>query len=217
MFCIYCGGENPQDAVFCRGCGKKIVPVGQASVQTEYGGEYPSYPSEPAFPYAPAQAAEPAPAAFSAQSPLTQAQPVPVMPPVTNRQNRNVILGIIGLVLLVALAWGGYAYATRSTPERTLANVCDGLKSGNYAEVYDQLSGNALSSTTSEADWIASVKSSMDNAGGVTGCTVSDVVETDPTATGWMNITYSRIQAQDIHWHLIDENGTWKIDDIAGS
>jgi hypothetical protein len=56
----------------------------------------------------------------------------------------------------------------------------------------------------------------MDNAGGVTGCTVSDVVETDPTATGWMNITYGRIQAQNIHWHLTDENGTWKIDNIVG-
>jgi hypothetical protein len=57
----------------------------------------------------------------------------------------------------------------------------------------------------------------MDNAGGVTGCTVSDVVETDPTATGWMNITYGKIQAQNIHWHLIDENGVWKIDNIVSS
>jgi hypothetical protein len=215
MFCIDCGGENPQDAVFCRECGKRIVPVGQANARTEYGGEYPSYPSEPVIPNAPMQ--EAGPAAFSAQSPLAQAQPVPVVPPAANHQTRNMLLGIIGLVLLIALIWGSYAYANRSTPERTLNNVCDGLRNGNYAEVYDQLTGNALNGSISEANWIASVKSSMDNAGGVTGCTVSDVVETDPTATGWMNITYSRIQAQDIHWHLIDENGTWKIDNIAGS
>lgn len=24
MFCEYCGAENPDDATFCRGCGKRL-------------------------------------------------------------------------------------------------------------------------------------------------------------------------------------------------
>lgn len=120
------------------------------------------------------------------------------------------------LVLLVLLGGGGaYLYLqNRSTPQKTLAAYCDGWKTGNAQEIYDQLSTHAQSGNS-----VADVQKVIDSTklvGGVTACTVSDVTENGSTATGIVTLTLDG-KATHAQEDLVQQNGVWKIDNSTNS
>jgi hypothetical protein len=120
----------------------------------------------------------------------------------------------IGLVVLLLLLVGGGAFLAytqlRSTPQKTLAAYCEGWKTNNAQEIYNQLdTSQRARATVSE---IQRVLDSVRQTGGVTDCTVSNVQQNGPTATGVVTLSAGSGRTASETDTLIQENGAWKID-----
>ncbi len=116
MFCIYCGTNNPDDAVFCRGCGRQqpaanhpqLPNTAQASspyeepVAPTYYGQQAS-----ASPYVESQPTPPPVYGQTQLSPNPYAPNAPVAPqPARHISRRAVLIGLGGLVALGAVGGG---------------------------------------------------------------------------------------------------------------
>jgi len=117
----------------------------------------------------------------------------------------------VALVLIIAIV--AFAARNASSPTQTLTTYCNDYKAGDYAAAYDLFSSN-LQGQITKAAFVSSQTQAANQVGGITGCTITSVVESDPSATGTIVFTESvggTFQNRD---KLVDENGTWKIDSV---
>jgi hypothetical protein len=155
----------------------------------------PAYP-QPAYP----QPAYPQPGGFGQPG-----YPAP------RKSRAGLWVGLVILLLIIIGGGGVLAYMQlRSTPQKTLTAYCDGWKTGNAQEIYNQLDAAERAKGT-VAD-IQSVLNTLKQAGGVTDCTVSNVQQTGSTATGVVTLSAGNGRSASETDTLIQENGTWKID-----
>src|SRR6266536_37236 len=74
--------------------------------------------------------------------------PIPGYMPIEHvrRRDRRLILIGLGLLVVIALAVGGYFYFTRSTPEKTLDAFCNAMQNKDYPMFYtDSATGDIYS------------------------------------------------------------------------
>ncbi len=119
--------------------------------------------------------------------------------------------GGVALVLIIVVV--AFAARNLSSPTQTLTAYCNDYKAGDYAAAYDLFSSN-LQGQITKASFVSSQTQAANQVGGITGCTITSVVESDPSATGTIIFTDSvggTFQNRD---KLVDENGTWKIDSV---
>ncbi|HEX4074721.1 MAG TPA: zinc ribbon domain-containing protein, partial [Candidatus Acidoferrales bacterium] len=135
MFCNYCGSPNPDDASFCRACGKAIGahinPPARAEIR-------PPVPAGPVGPSPAQPQAEPPLPAQPLPQPLPQMQP---QPPAA-RNNKIGLWILVGfaacLVLVIAVAWG--FRQNQAAPEQTPVVIPD---SAPVQPVQDDLAAQA--------------------------------------------------------------------------
>lgn len=165
-----------------------------------YGQSQPAYSAaQPAYP----QAGYPQPAYPQV------GYPQPGYPP--QKKSRVGLWIAIIVILLVLIGGGAGAYlATRSTPQKTLAAYCDGWKTGNAQEIYNQVDRH-LQGETSVSD-IQKILDLAKTEGGITSCTVGSVTESGSTATAIVTFVIKGRSSSETDT-LIKEDGTWKIDD----
>src|SRR5207248_610970 len=101
-------------------------------------------------------------------------------------------------------------YVNRSTSTKTLDAFCSALKGGNYPTAYNQLSSGLQAKFGSEAAFAAGYANNG-GLGKVTSCSVGSV--DDGAGTGTINYTFSGGSALVVDYTLVNENGTWKIND----
>lgn len=171
----------------------------------------------------------PPPPAYNVQSPYQQQQqyyppygqgqpPVPSpKPPATSltarfrsdSRFRLIVIGA-GVLLLLLIIAGGIAIAGGgSSPTKTLTQYCNDFKAGDFNSAYDLLSSNTQS-TVSRSQYI-STEQGVNQAGGVTNCSVTNVNESDPSATGNIVYTFGNGRTLTGRYTLVLQNGTWKI------
>jgi len=123
------------------------------------------------------------------------------------------MLSCLGLLALLATAVGVYAYSSRSTPDKTLATVCNAFKASDFPTVYNQYSSGYQRQIGGEANWEAATKQDASSQGGVVDCTYSNVNVNGSTGSDVMSLTfgsgYSAVET--FQQTLILENGVWKI------
>jgi hypothetical protein len=186
--------------------------------QQGYPGQAPNYPnygSPPQQPYAPPLQ----PGQYDQPQTDITAPGRPVRPARRSHVGLWITLIILLLIILGAAA-GAYYYVNRSTPTKTLQAYCDAIKTGNASEAYNQLSTQAQSQTTQQR-----FTTSFNDAerllnsplvGGISDCTVSNVRENGSSATGTIVITVKNGgRSITSNGSLINENGTWKINNAT--
>lgn len=162
-----------------------------------YPQQQPAYPQQPGYP----QQAYPQPGGFGQ----------PGFPPPQRKSRAGLWIIIIVLLLLVVGGGGAYYYfQIRSTPQKTLAAYCDGWKTNNAQEIYNQLDTAQQAKTTVSA--IQKAMGLVSVVGGVKDCTVGSVQENGSTATAIVTITLGDGKTASETDSLIQENGTWKLD-----
>lgn len=127
-------------------------------------------------------------------------------------------LYVIGAGVALLLIIGGIVVASQSasTPTKTLTNFCNDYKAGNFASAYNELSNNQQSQET-QSQFVTAQQAAVNQVGGVTSCTVSNVNENDPSATGTVVFTLGDGQTVTQNYKLVDQNGTWKIDNATAT
>ncbi len=184
----------------------------------------PSYSQPGSFAQAPAPPPYPQPGNFEQQqAAYPQVQPAYAPPgyappgfgPIGTLQRRNNTgLIIAGVVILVLLIIGGTSIylVSRSTPEKTLGNYCDALKTGNGQELYDNL--DAAGQLHSSVALMQQYVNDFSGSGGLRDCVVGSVQENGSSASGTVTLTGNNGQSATQTFTLIQENGTWKIDTV---
>jgi len=171
-----------------------------ASAQPSYTPPPPAYP-QPAYP----QPAYPQPA---------YPQPGSFQPgyPARKKSRAGLWIGLVVLLLILIVGGGAvFAYTQlRSTPQKTLAAYCDGWKTSNAQEIYNQL--DAANQAKLSVSDIQRTLDGLKQVGSVTDCTVSNVQQTGSTATGVVTLAVNSGRSASETDTLIQENGTWKID-----
>ncbi len=135
--------------------------------------------------------------------------PIPGYVPIeqVRRRDRRFILIGVGLLVVIALAVGGYIYFTRSTPEKTLDVFCNAMRGQDYQTAFNQLS---LSLQRSETELEFAHTS---QAGGKVGaCTHSPATTTSNLATANVTLVTGSGQSSSTTVTLIMDSGSaWKI------
>jgi hypothetical protein len=205
MYCVHCGAKNSSEATFCQQCGKQLpttdqdeptVSTNPPALSSPY--EYTPYATTPSTLSDPVLAPPPGiPASELPTAPSTQRP----------KRRRGYFIALALIVLLVLVAVGAYVYLNRSTPEKTLTTYYGALISGDYQTAYDQLSTASKGKITEPAFvqfWQA--------LGGVKAWSTTSLLEQGSTATAALTLTLGNGQTRPASIPLIDENGTWKIE-----
>ena len=98
-----------------------------------------------------------------------------------------------------------------STPYTTLDAFCNGIQTGDYQKVYNQLSSR-VQSQDSEPEFANSLAQS-----GIAACTYGSLLVSGTTATGTIVFFSSTGLTASYIVTLVKEGDTWKIDDITSS
>jgi limonene-1,2-epoxide hydrolase len=123
------------------------------------------------------------------------------------RRDRRFILIGLSLLIVIALAIGGYFYFNRSTPEKTLDAFCNAMQGQDYQTAYNQLS-NSLQSTETELDFANTLRAN----GKVNSCTHSSAKTTNNKATANVTIVNRSGQASSSNITLTADSGNiWKL------
>ncbi len=179
----------------------------------QQGYSQPGYPQQPAYPAPPMP---PVPPPYPQQWNAAPGQigvPVPVAPSKKKRRTGLVVGVIVLLLVIVGGAVGGYLYANRSTPEKTLTAYCTAWQNSDAQGVYNQLSTRSQSLTS-----VAKISQGMQQlnrpiVGGIKNCTFSSVQLSGSTATAALRFVVGDTIVPPINENitLIQENGTWKV------
>jgi hypothetical protein len=110
------------------------------------------------------------------------------------------------IVLLVIVAAGAYIYLNRSTPDKTITTYYAALVHGDYQTAYDQLSTAAKGNIT-EPDFVKFWQIRC----GVKAWSLITTQEQGSTATAKVTLTLGNGQTRPASINMIEENGTWKI------
>lgn len=144
-------------------------------------------------------------------------QQQPALPPSTRSAlpKRRLWIAVIAALVVIIIAFAGYTYFNRSTPEKTLDTLCSSLKSGDYQTAYNQFSSsrNFLQGEAAAQFAVATARN-FTRHGGMTSCSVSNVTENGSLATGKVVINYGNHHVETDNTTLGDENGVWKITNI---
>ena len=135
--------------------------------------------------------------------------PIPGYMPIeqVRRRERRFILIGLGILVVIALAIGGYFYYNRSTPEKTLDAFCTAMQGQDYQTAYDQLA-NSLQSNETEFEFANTLRAN----GKVNTCTHSSANTTNNKATAKMTIVTSSGQASSSSIALTADSGSnWKL------
>jgi len=123
------------------------------------------------------------------------------------RRDRRFILTGVGLLVLIALAVGGYFYFNRSTPEKTLDAFCIAMQGQDYQTAYNQLS-NSLQSNETELEFANTLRAN----GKVDTCMHSSANTTNNKATANVTIVTGSGQASISRIILTADSGSnWKL------
>ncbi len=98
-------------------------------------------------------------------------------------------------------------------PAITLTTYCHALKNKDYQIAYDQLS-NSLRSQVSESTYETNESQGDRSVGGISNCTVSNVNESNSSATGTITFLAGNGQTGVDHYTLTNESGIWKISGV---
>ncbi|HVB61903.1 MAG TPA: FHA domain-containing protein [Ktedonobacteraceae bacterium] len=202
------------------------------TVQETIRGNAPAYQATAIAPpysaYQPAFAPPPPPSTPYEAMPYVPpyGQPRPAGSPITNLlgNRRNLLIAGIGVLLalfiivggliLIIHAVSGAATPASSTPTQTLTEYCTDYKAGNYGAAYDLMTTDEQVKVGTREQFAASQQQAADSFGGVTGCTVSNVSESDPAASGTIIFTTGSGQPTQNQDTLVNQNGVWKISNI---
>jgi limonene-1,2-epoxide hydrolase len=136
-------------------------------------------------------------------------RPIPGYMPieqVRRRDRRSILIGL-GLLVVIALAIGGYFYFNRSTPEKTLDAFCNAMQGQDYQTAYNQLS-NSLQSSETELEFANTLRAN----GKVNSCTHSSAKTTNNKATANMTIVNRSGQTSSSSITLTSDSGNiWKL------
>jgi limonene-1,2-epoxide hydrolase len=135
--------------------------------------------------------------------------PIPGYMPIkeVRRRDRRFILIGLGLLVVIALAVGGYFYFNRSTPEKTLDAFCNAMQGQDYQTAYNQLS-NSLQSSETELEFANTLRAN----GKVNACTHSSANTTNNKATAKVTIVTNSGQASSSSIILTADSGNiWKM------
>jgi len=125
---------------------------------------------------------------------------------VRRRERRFILIGL-GLLVVIALAIGGYFYFSRSTPEKTLDAFCTAIQGQDYQTAYNQLS-NSLQSNETELEFANTLRAN----GNVYTCTHSSTNTTNNKASANVTIVTKSGQSSSSKITLTTENGNnWKL------
>lgn len=168
----------------------------------------PAYPPQQAYPQPPAY---PQPQPAYPQQAGGYGQPGYAQPQKKSRAGCW-IAAIVVIILLVAVAGGGYYVYNNvlNSPSKTLAAYCDGLKTSNATELYNQL--DAADQQQTSVSKIQQSLTLLSALGGIKDCTYTNVQQNGSTATATVTITYGGpIGSKSEPINLIKENGAWKL------
>ncbi len=194
---------------------------------SQYPGQQPGYPGQqPGYPNQQPGYPGQQPGYPGQQSGYPNQQPggfqTSYEPPPSKKRGTGCRVAVVVVVLLLVLVAAGavagfYYYKTNisSTPQKTLAAYCDGLKNNNAPELYNQLDASQQKKTT-----IADVQKGLvlldtPLIGGIKECTVGAVQENGSIATGVVTIVLGIGRSQTATTTLVLENGVWKIDNSS--
>lgn len=177
------------------------IPSIPSAYSSTYGNTpYANIPSQSDTVYVP-------PSPSSVPSSDVIASPSGIPPAKQSKKRRVYILALVLLVLLVIVAVGAYVYLNRSTPDKTITTYYVALTHGDFQTAYDQLA-TATQSHLSEPKFVQF----WQGLGGVKAWTLVTSQEQGSTATSTVTLTLGNGQIRLATISLIDENGTWKID-----
>ena len=211
MYCVHCGAENPKNATFCQKCGNRLPTTDQdeptvssipSSLSTPYDNTpYSNTPSASAETvYAP-----PPPPSYippSGEIASTSGHPLAQKP----KRRWGFILSLVIIVLVVIIAVGAYVYVNRSTPDKTVTTYYSALVHNDFQTAYGQFSASAQSSLTEQQ-----FATFWQTRGGVKAWTLVSTQEQGSTANSTVTVTFGNGQTSLASIKLVDENGTWKI------
>jgi limonene-1,2-epoxide hydrolase len=135
--------------------------------------------------------------------------PIPGYMPIeqVRRRDRRFILIGLSLLVVIALAIGGYFYFNRSTPEKKLDAFCNAMQGQDYQTAYNQLS-NSLQSSETELEFANTLRAN----GKVNSCTHSSAKTANNNATANVTIVNRSGQASSSSITLTAESGNiWKL------
>jgi len=139
--------------------------------------------------------------------------PQPDLPtPKTSRASRWIALVIV-LLLIIAGSAAYYYFQVRSSPQKTLQAYCAAFESNDAQGLYNTLSTSSQAQTSVSKIQTTLRLFDLVTGGGIKTCTVDSTQETGSTATGTVTLVANTNHSGDTTLHLVDENGTWKIDD----
>ncbi len=211
MYCVHCGTANPADATFCQKCGKQLPVTDQDEPTISSIPSTLSTPKENTpysnTPYASADTVY-APPPPSPYVPTTSVKTSPpeLSPVQKSKSRRGIILALVIVVIAAVIGTGAYVYVNRSTPEKTITTYYSALVQNDFQTAYNQLS-TAAQSSTSETQFINFWR----GFGGVKAWTLVSTQEQGSTANATVTVTFGNGQTRLASIALVNENGTWKI------
>ncbi len=212
MYCVHCGAENPGNATFCQKCGKQLPTTNQdeptvssipSSLSTPYDNT--PYSNTPSASAETVYAPPPPPSSYvstTGEKTISSGHPPAQQP----KRRRGYIISLVIIVLLVIVAAGVYVYLNRSTPDKTITTYYSALVHNDFQTAYNQFSTSAQSSTSEQR--FTQIWQSL---GGVKAWTLVSTQEQGSTANSTVTVTLGSGQTRLASIKLIDENGTWKI------
>ena len=212
MYCVHCGAENPGNATFCQKCGKQLPTTDQDEPTVS------SIPSSLLTPYD----NTPYSNTPSASAEMVYAQPPPppsYVPPTDEKasllelpsaqkpaRRRGLVLSLVIIALVVIIAVGTYVYLNRSTPDKTITTYYSALVHNDFQTAYGQFSTSAQGSTSEQQ-----FTNFWQRLRGVKAWTLVSIQEQGSTANSTVTVTLGNGQTSLATIKLVDENGTWKI------
>lgn len=176
----------------------------------------PEYPQPPQYGQPPGYPQQPMYGQQGYQMPQYGTVPVPAVSMQPRRKRTLAIVStIVGAVVVLAVILGVVYFAVRSTPTKTLNTFCNDIQSNNYQGAYDQFSARIRESGT-EASFESAFKTALAARRGLKGCAVGNVNDDGSIGNGVMTWVFNDSGPSAVFkTTLLDENGTWKIDNLA--
>src|SRR5258708_35558692 len=114
---------------------------------------------------------------------------------------------LIILAIIAVVAWVNYF-----TPQQSLMDFCNAVKSQDYQTAYNQLSKSAQSQTT-EQQFASQLQQTLTTHHGLKNCTISGIQknDNDNTATGKLTYIFGDNKTASYFESLIMEDLVWKI------
>jgi len=212
VYCVHCGAENPGNATFCQKCGKQLptttdqdeptVSSIPSSLSTSYGNTpYMNTPSASAE----TVSAPPPPPSYVSTT-YEKASPPGLPPAQKPKKRRGLILSLVIVALAVIIAVGAYVYLNRSAPDKTITTYYSALVHNDFQTAYGQFSTSAQQSTSEQK-----FTQIWQGLGGVKAWRLFSTQEQGSTANSTVTVSFGNGQKGHATILLVDENGTWKI------